>query len=206
LEWQFDWLVANGVGDVVVIAGYKGEMVREFLRATVSKLNVVCVREDPDHLLGTGGALRLGAELGALAESFVVVYGDSYLPIAIRPTWEVFMAMEVPGLLTVWRNDNRSGRSNVVFENGLVRDYNKANPSKDFRYVDYGLCALQRSEVVLAKEAGEVWDLGELFRDLARAGRLGGYEVYEPFLEIGSESGLAELEKRLSVDGGVARG
>ena len=46
--------------------------------------------------------------------------------------------------------------------------------------------------------AGKVRDLADVFRPLADAGRLRGFEALERFYEIGSPEGLADLEELLA--------
>ncbi len=197
LAWQLEWLAGNGVERAVISVGYRGEMIEEFAAESNFGLDLRCVREPEQSLLGTGGALVLAGHVGALDDSFLLLYGDSYLPMAVMPFWESFCASGRPGALSVWRNENRRGRSNIVFDGELVRAYDKVNPGDGFDYIDYGLSAFARSEVVAGRDCGEPWDLGELLQRLAGDGKLGGYEVGEQFFEIGTEEGLAELEGRL---------
>ena len=54
--------------------------------------------------MGTAGALRLAADRGVLDSAFVLMYGDSYLPIGIAPVVSTFERLAPPVLMTVFRN------------------------------------------------------------------------------------------------------
>jgi len=63
--------------------------------------------------------------------------------------------------------------------------------------VDYGLSALRAAAVLETVPTGRS-DLADAFTLLSRAGRLAGFEATERFFEIGTPSGLADLERRLT--------
>jgi NDP-sugar pyrophosphorylase family protein len=78
-ELQLEWLHSEGVEDVVLCIGYRGDMVRGALRGGERfGLRISHVAEG-ESLRGTGGALRLALDEGALPEAFFLLNGDSYL-------------------------------------------------------------------------------------------------------------------------------
>jgi NDP-sugar pyrophosphorylase family protein len=68
------------------------------------------------------------------------------------------------------------------------------------RYIDYGLSVFQ-AEAFDAFPADQPFDLADVMRQLVRAGHLAGFEVHERFYEIGSPTGLAELEAIFAKNG-----
>src|SRR5258705_5773875 len=79
-DYQLGWLARQNVTDVVYCIGYLGEQVRAAV-GDGSRLGVGVRYADEGHeLKGTGGALRVALDAGLLAESFFVLYGDSFLP------------------------------------------------------------------------------------------------------------------------------
>jgi NDP-sugar pyrophosphorylase family protein len=196
---QLRLLASEGISEVVYVVGHRGEQVR----ATVSDGSAfglaVTYVDEGEELHGTGGALRVALDRGALAEVFFVLYGDSYLPTALAPVFEAFAAADRPALMTVHRNEDRWDRSNAVLENGLVTVYDKGAAARDLRmqWIDYGLSVLKR-EIVADIPADAVVDLADVYRDLSSRGELAGYEVSERFYEVGSPEGLAELEGHLT--------
>jgi NDP-sugar pyrophosphorylase family protein len=192
IHHQLGLLARNGIRRVVILAGYLGEMIEESVGdGSAFGLDVSYSFDWPD-LLGTGGALAKALDL--LGERFMVVYGDSWLDVDYRAVARTFAERDLPALMTVYRNENRFDASNAVYHDGLVTVYDKANRQSRMRHIDYGLGCLSAS--VLAGRTG-AFDLAEVYRDLAAAGRLAGLEIPNRFYEIGSPSGLAELEALL---------
>jgi NDP-sugar pyrophosphorylase family protein len=72
-------------------------------------------------------------------------------------------------------------------------------------YIDYGLLVCSRDAIAQRIPAGKRTDLGEVLCSLSTEGLLAGFEVQERFYEIGSPSGLADLESFLSGNAGPDR-
>lgn len=188
---QLRLLVGQGIRQVVICAGYLGEMIENFVGDGARFDCAVRYSWDGAKLLGTGGALR--AALPLLPAQFFVLYGDSYLPTPMHPVWTAFRAAGLPALMTVFGNEGRWDTSNVEFVDGAIRRYDKVNRTRAMQHIDYGLGILEAAAVG-ARPAGGVWDLADLYRDLAQEQRLAGYEVAERFYEIGSHAGILETE------------
>jgi NDP-sugar pyrophosphorylase family protein len=199
---QLHWLAAQGVTDVVYAIGHKGHLIREYWEKEQPPVPSIRYVDEGDHLRGTGGAIRLALKHGVLEESFLVIYGDSFLPVDFAPIWQAFQASNRPALMTVLRNEGRWDRSNAIYENGRVVLYDKtANVA--MRYIDYGLSAFRRE--LFGQIPDKVFDLSILFHGLSLQGNLAGFEVWERFYEIGSPGGLDDLEQYLVAVAPVGR-
>jgi len=95
---------------------------------------------DGPRLLGTGGALRRA--LALLDDRFCVLYGDTYLDCDYRAVDLAHRRSGQPALMAVFRNENRWDRSNVVFRDGRIARYSKADRTADMTYIDWGLGVL----------------------------------------------------------------
>ena len=194
LSHQLEMLHAQGIRRAVLCIGFLGKIIqREFgSEACGIKLEYSF---DGEKLLGTGGAIKRA--LPKLDEEFFILYGDSYLPIPYAPVAEAFHRSGKPGLMTVYRNEGLYDTSNVVFREGEIVVYDKKLKSPEMKHIDYGL-SLFKSSVFAAYAADQVFDLAEVMGKLVREKQLAGYEVSERFYEMGSPTGLAELEKLLA--------
>jgi NDP-sugar pyrophosphorylase family protein len=199
-HWQLEWLASQGVDRVVFSIGHLGDMIRTELGDGSRWGLTVTYVDEGEELLGTGGALRLAVERGAVGDEFFVLYGDSYLSIDLRAVNEAFHARGAEALMTVYRNRGRFEESNAVFADGMITRYQKglADPPPEMQFVDYGLSVV-REDVVLEVVPVEVPnDMADAFSALSRAGRLAGFEATERFFEIGTPAGLADLEAHLT--------
>jgi NDP-sugar pyrophosphorylase family protein len=196
---QLELLKQHGIIRATFSIGFKGEQIEQAVGdGRAFGLRVDYVDEGPE-LVGTGGAVRLAYDRGALEEVFFVLYGDSYLPIDYQAPWSAFAQSEAPALMTVFRNQGQFDRSNARFAQGKVF-YDKqaaAQGQSGFDYIDYGLSILRR-QTVQAIPAGTKTDLAQLFHSLSLQDQLMGYEVKERFYEAGSPEGLLALEQFVS--------
>jgi MurNAc alpha-1-phosphate uridylyltransferase len=201
IAWQLEWLNAQGVDDVVLSIGHRGEQIRSFVNDGQRFDLSVRYVDEGDRLLGTAGALRLASDAGALDDRFFVLYGDSYLDVSLAKVWSHFGQQERMALMTVYRNDNEGEVSNAVFDGTLVTRYEKncSQPPGDMVFVDYGLLVLSRNLINDCIVPDVEADLSKLLATLSADGNLAGYEATARFFEIGSLEGLDALERELSV-------
>jgi len=191
LAHQLRLLHSAGLRRIIICAGYLGEMIEaEMGDGTRFGLQIDYSFDGP-RLLGTGGALKKALPL--LGRRFLVLYGDSYLPIDYRNAAFAFAAADKGGLMTVFRNQGRWDASNVQFEAGQILRYDKKQRAPEMHHIDYGLGIL-RADALAPWPDDEPFDLADVYRCLLSENQLAGYEVTKRFYEIGSPEGLAELD------------
>jgi D-sedoheptulose 7-phosphate isomerase len=192
IDHQLELLRRNGIRRVVLCLGYRGDQVEAHLGDGSSLGMQLRYSYDGPTLLGTGGALRHAAP--HLGDVFWVVYGDSYTDIDFRAVLGHFLARDALALMTVFPNDDRWDRSNVLFRQGELLRYDKRAPTAEMTHIDYGVALLRRGALDLIP-AGQPYDLADLYRSLVDQGRMMGYEVTRRFYEIGGPAGLAETRE-----------
>lgn len=189
-------LASYGVTRVVLCVGYLGERIEE--RIGPERFGIaIRYSYDAPGLDGTLGAIRRAREL--LGDRFLVLYGDTYLRIDYADVARAWEVSGLPAVMTVLRNEGRWDTSNAVYAEGRVTAYDKASPGPEMHWIDYGLGGLT-AEALDAVAAGE-GDLAVLYRELARAGRLCGYEASHRFFEIGTAAALAQADAFLRRQG-----
>ena len=191
LAHQLRLLAGQGFQRVVLCVGHLGEQI-EAAFGTGGNYGIhLDYSYDGEKLVGTAGALRKALPL--LGESFQTLYGDSYLDIDYRPIWSAFLQNEEPALMTVIQASCGGEPANVRFESNRVTAYGKKHPLLEMTFIDYGLNCF-RSEVF---QNFNTPDLSELQSELAQRDLLAGFEVTDPYFEIGSHRGLEALESHL---------
>jgi NDP-sugar pyrophosphorylase family protein len=98
--------------------------------------------------------------------------------------------------MTVFENEGMYDTSNVWFEGGQIRVYDKRNRLPQMRHIDYGL-GMFRPDSFADFPQNEPVDLADVQKALLAQGELAGFEVRERFYEVGSPAGLTELDRKL---------
>lgn len=192
---QLRLLRSAGFRRIVLCLGYLGKQIETLLGDGTHFGVEISYSYDGQRLLGTGGALQQALHL--FDQRFVVLYGDSYLPVDYSSIVDAFQRSGKPALMTVFRNDGLWDTSNVSFESGRVSCYSKRMSTPAMHYIDYGISVLSTRAFDGFCDR-EIFDLGDLYSQLAESGLMAGYEVKQRFYEIGSTQGLAELDALLS--------
>jgi NDP-sugar pyrophosphorylase family protein len=199
VEWQLELLVGSGIRDVVMCIAHLGEKIRDHVGDGARFGASVRWSEEGPALLGTAGAIR--AALPLLAETFLVTYGDSYLPFDYAEPLRALESSDsgtADGAMAIFKNAGQWDTSNVMTDGQWVLRYEKGAGATDpaFDHIDYGATALRRS-VIEALAAGVPHGLDAVQRDLAARKRLRACVARERFFEIGSFRGLSELEQHI---------
>jgi NDP-sugar pyrophosphorylase family protein len=192
---QLRLLARKGLRRAVFLVGYLGERIVEAVgdgRRFGVEVDYVF---DGPQLLGTGGAIA--AALPRLGDAFFVLYGDSYLECDYLAAEKAFLSSRKPALMTVFLNEGRWDTSNVEFAEGRILRYSKVTRTPRMRHIDYGLGAF-RKDVFADVPHDRPTDLATIYEQLAAAGDLAAYEATQRFYEVGSFSGITELEQHLA--------
>jgi NDP-sugar pyrophosphorylase family protein len=189
---QLRYLSRQGVQRVVLCVGYLGEMIEEFVKdGSRFDLTVEYSFDGPGQR-GTAGALRNA--LPKLSSPFFIQYGDSYLPTDYTKVLEAFERSEAPALMTVFRNNGMWDVSNACLSDNGLAEYNKRTPKPYMDAIDYGLLIMNSGLL----ERDNSTDLADVLCRLSDERQLAGYQVFQPFFEIGSISGLQNLANFLT--------
>ena len=191
---QIRLLKKAGLTRLVLCVGYLGERIVDVYGDGAKWGVKIEYSFDGPRLLGTGGALIKA--LPKLGETFYVLYGDSYLPVDYLAVGDFFRGASSLGLMTVFENREHYDTSNVWFEAGKIKLYDKAVRVSQMQHIDYGL-GMFREEAFAGFAHDAFVDLAEVQKQLLSRGQLIGYEIKHRFYEIGSPSGLNELDALL---------
>ena len=194
LVHQLRLLRSKGFRKIVLCVGHLGEIIETNI-GDGKKLGLqITYSWDGPTLLGTGGAVKRA--LPMLGDRFLVIYGDSYMPVDYAAIVQAFMLSGKPSLMTVLENDGRWDASNVWFERGKILRYDKKLRTPQMHHIDYGVAVLTAKVLTVFPE-NEAFDLADLYSRIVSETQMAAYEVKQRFYEIGSPRGLAELDSLL---------
>lgn len=188
IEWQLEWLKLNGVDQVCLALAHGGQEIKKHIEAKKdSAFPELTYSFDGPNLLGTGGAIRQAAPL--LDSDFLVSYGDSFLFVDAADLLKTHQAKALPLTTSIYMNSGAGDKSNVcLLEDGHFI-YDKANPSAQMNYIDYGMSALNREQFLATAPVNSAYDLATYMTHVSRQGQAYAYRVKHMFCEIGSPAG-----------------
>jgi N-acetyl-alpha-D-muramate 1-phosphate uridylyltransferase len=192
---QLDLLKREGIDRVVLCVGHLGDRIEAAVGDGRAWDLAIQYSFDGPELLGTGGCIRQALPL--LGDEFFVVHGDSYGVCSFTDIESAYRAAAQPALMTVLRNENRWDKSNVLFRDARLIEYDKESHRTDMQHIDFGVAVLCR-DVFEPYGGSKAFDLAEMYRALSLSGRLSAFEVSARFYEIGSFSGLRDTERYLT--------
>lgn len=192
---QLRLLRKQGITEVIMCIGFLGEQIIDYVGdGHLFNLQVRYVTDGP-VLLGTGGAIKKA--LPYIQDAFFVLYGDSYLPCDYKAAQNAFLVSHKLALMTIFRNQGQWDTSNVEFSQGVLRAYDKINRNSRMHYIDYGL-GLFHKNAFLGLPDNEAYDLATLYQELLQQNELACFEVKQRFYEVGSFTGIEELNHYLA--------
>ena len=157
---QLRLLHSQGLGKIVLCVGYLGKMIKAQVGDGSALGMQVDYSFDGPSLLGTGGAVKRA--LPKLGDQFLVLYGDSYMPVDYSAIVEAFVLSGKPALMTIFENEGRWDASNVWFKAGEIHRYDKELRTPEMRHIDYGIAVL--SAAVFASFPDNVpFDLADVY-------------------------------------------
>ncbi len=189
---HLNWLKSLGFKEVILSIGYLGEKIKEYCGDGAKwKLDIKYLNDGPS-LIGTGGAVRKSLEFQF--DELAVTYGDTLLNFDFKDFLEKLRSSAGEGAMTIYKSSLNGHTCNVNWESPYVT-YDKANPSPDWKYIDYGFMVLKRS--LIERFPQEIpLDLAVPLSSASHQKQILGYPVKERFWEIGSPEALAEFQAK----------
>jgi len=201
LEHQLRLLREQGVTEVVLLTGYLADQIEEYFGdGSGLGLDIRYSREATP--LGTGGALREAGPL--LQDTFLLIYGDSYLPIRYDLAVQALEDSAALGVMVVYdsRGKPAPARKNVAVDAaGFVSRYDKdAADEAQLDYVDAGVLAFRRTVLAFLPPVGEVSLEKLAYPRLVARRELRALVTGQRFYDIGTPERLRVIESYLSHD------
>ena len=189
LEHQIELLKKHRIKHFLLLTGYHGAHIRShFKNGSAYGVKISYSHEETPQ--GTGGALKKA--YNQLENRFILLYGDSYLPIDYGALIRYADNHNRKGVVVAYNNetDTRVTNNLCVGENGIVLRYEKDSARKDLNYVESGVLILRKEVVGMIPSDQQSSLEGKIFPQLILQGELIAYITKERFYDIGTPEGL----------------
>lgn len=193
IEYQLEQLAGFGLTDVLLCVGFGGDVIEAHVGdGSAWGVSAKYSYEDPNSLLGTGGALVNA--LPKIGPEFMTLYGDAYLSVDFKSVIDRFHQIGLPYLMTAFKNDGQWDGSNTRVDGDRISFYDKKCKPGEADHIDYGLSVLKRE--VIERYANEPLplDMARIQSELVASREMAAYLVTDRFYEIGKPEGLDDFE------------
>lgn len=197
LYYQLKYLQKFGYTDVLILIGYLGHYIQDYFKdGDDLGLNIsYSIENEP---LGTGGALK-GAQ-SLLQEVFMLIYGDSFLPIDLKNLENSFNYSSMAGMVVVYDNrENTDVTSNIAVDaQDTILKYKKNSNDHDLNYVDAGISIFNKNVCDLIPDKKKKSLEEEIFPSLVEQRKLFAYITNQRFYDIGNIQRLSVFENYIT--------
>jgi len=123
LQYQLELIKSYGINEVLLLVSYLGEQIERYFN-NGSKFGLSIEYSYEESPLGTGGALKNAED--KLKKEFLLLNGDTFLPIDYRKLISYFHQYNKIGVITVYNNSKKIASNNIAIgKSNLIIDYNK---------------------------------------------------------------------------------
>lgn len=199
LEHLIELLRGNGITDVLLLLGYLPEKITEHF-GDGKKFGVRIRYSITDADDDTGTRLRKAAAL--LDDTFLLMYGDNYLPVELKKMVAFHNAKGTTGMVTVYNNRDGGGeygrKNNVKVEDGgMVSYYGPASDDPAIaNATDVGFFIMPKDVVRMLPEENCSFQVVVL-PNLIKARELMAYRTDHPYYPITSLAHLPIVQRFL---------
>jgi NDP-sugar pyrophosphorylase family protein len=179
-------LKEQGIKDIVMCTGYLGEQIQNFLgNGRGLGLNIK-YSEESGELLGTGGALKQAQDM--LGGYFLVLNGDTFLPIDYREVEKEYLRLGRKALMVVYNNEVSTGvKNNIALDsNRMVVRYDKRSDAPDLRYVEAGVIVLHKETLDPVPEGVNISLEDGIYHRLIEQEEMAAHITGQRFYDIGT--------------------
>jgi len=195
LQYQLEFLISVGADDFLFLVGYLGDAIKKYFK-NGSKFGVKIDYSQEISLLGTAGALKnAGDKLNA---EFLLLNGDTFLPIDYNELIRYFNQCNKVGVITVYDNPEKYFLNNIaVGKSNIVIDYKK-NGSEYMTHIASGAMVFKKEILNLIPD-GQVCSLEEdTLCKMIEKRMLLAFVSQQRFYDMGSFKGMELLKDKLA--------
>lgn len=197
LEYIVEHVAEQGFRDLLLLLGYLGEQVQQHF-GDGRKWGIAIDYAREASPLGTAGAIRNA--LSKVESEFVLLYGDSFLPIDYRTVVQAFRRTACDALVIAYEDVTGSTDVNpnlAIDAEGNVMRYQKGSTGIDLKYIEAGALCFRRA-IFEGLPPGQVISLEEqMFPELIAQHSLRAFITQQRFFDVGTPGRLREFAATL---------
>ena len=190
LEYLIKWLLKFKFNKSLLMVGHLGDQIENYFGdGRQWHLNISYSYESPP--MGTAGALKQAE--GQLEERFLLLNGDTFLPIDYGIFMRQFVKSDRDVVIAAYDNTERVADNNLELSSGhIIKQY--GGLGGNLTHVDAGAYGFKR-KVIESLPAGKVMGLDSVYQRLILEKRLAACPTNQRYYDIGTPERLETFRK-----------
>lgn len=192
LAYLVQQLAEQGIDRIVLLTGYRGEMIREYFHDGAQFGVAISYSHGPAEW-ETGR--RLWEARSALDPSFLLLYSDNYVPFSLDKM--VASHATRASAVTLLLQPKAPGNIRLTAGGGIA-SYDPSRQAAGLDHVEIGYMLVERDEVLAAFDTPDV-SFSRILERLTIRGRVGGRVTCDPYHSISDPARWELAERYLAV-------
>lgn len=184
LSYVLDHLKRHGIEDVVIAAGFKAEMIREFFASNYRDLKVTIVDSGDVDIIE-----RIKQCSPHLADDFILLYGDTLADVNLERLQEYHLSHDRHATITLWPFKTSFGLFGLDGDGTVISFREKPTLSES---INIGYCYYEQKALSWIRDFATY---AEFLEFLAHQGRLKGFMHDGVHLTVNTLRELDEAEQ-----------
>lgn len=193
LQHQLELIKSFNINNALLLVSYLGSQIEDYF-GDGSRFGLKIEYSYEKIPLGTGGALK-NAE-NKLSDEFLLLNGDTFLPIDYYKLVEYFHHSNKIGVITIYNNSKKVASNNIAIGvSNLVVNYDKKD-SRGMTHVDAGTMVFKKELLNFIPD--QTCSLEEItFYELIKRKELAAFVCKQRFYDMGSFKELDAIKEVL---------
>jgi D-glycero-D-manno-heptose 1,7-bisphosphate phosphatase len=195
LAYIMEMLRDQGFERVLLLLGYLPEVIQDYFGDGYRfGVEISYSVSWPDYQT----VRRLQLAQDRLEPSFLLLYCDNYWPAQMERMWAHFASANVPAMVTVYRNQEKYSRDNVIVDDShFVRVFDPSRSTPGLSGVEIGYAIVTRPVLDLLPDEDAPFEKA-VYPKLVRSGGLLAYVTDHRYYSVGSHERLPRTQDFLS--------
>lgn len=190
LEHQINFLEDQRVREIILAVGYQANVIKSYF-GTGGRFGVDITYSEEDSPLGTAGAVKHAEKY--IDDTFYVLNGDTFSQINLQDFLDFHKTSDREYSMCLSKLGGGREKGKVVLQKKKIKEYAEKGGKGNF--TNRGIYLFNPSIFNYLENGKNISLEEEVFPDLAKKGRLGGYLVKGDFIDIGRPETYERFKK-----------
>lgn len=201
LEYLIALLKDNGIEEIIILIGYMGEKIKDYLgngsryKIKIKYSYTPFLFKDNEETL-SGQRLKNAKEM--LNSFFLLLYCDNYWPLDLEKLKNFYEEHPSDVLVTVFSNKDKFTKNNILVKSGYAVKYDSTRKGQDLNGVDIGFFIVKKKVLNLLSSINSKFE-SDVLPQLIQKRKLSAFLTDQKYYSISDKKRVKVTEKFLTL-------